>query len=363
VLVSVHSFAADPTRGIFILAFLVITIGGALTLYAWRAPLLKSNAGFEFTSRESFLLFNNILLVVACATVFAGTMAPLISDAAGLGTLSVGTQYFNPTFLLPILPLMALVPVGSHSAWRRGRLSEKRGMLLTTLGFAVLIAAALVLGAYSGAKVMTPVALALGAWIILTAFVDPIDRIRRRMSLSGGVLGMAIAHAALGLFVVSLAVVETYTRERDVAMAVGESATVGEYEYRFLSIRPIEGPNYDGVRGEIAVFQDGEQIATLHPEKRQYWVQRSVMTEAGIDMKWNKDVFAALGEELGAGRWSVRAQVRPLVNYVWLAAMLMAIGGIVAALDRRYRTARVREPAGALDGGPAGAATAGARAE
>jgi cytochrome c-type biogenesis protein CcmF len=227
----------------------------------------------------------------------------------------------------------------------------------------VLIAAALVLGAYSGAKVMTPVALALGAWIILTAFVDPIDRIRRRMSLSGGVLGMAIAHAALGLFVVSLAVVETYTRERDVAMAVGESATVGEYEYRFLSIRPIEGPNYDGVRGEIAVFQDGEQIATLHPEKRQYWVQRSVMTEAGIDMKWNKDVFAALGEELGAGRWSVRAQVRPLVNYVWLAAMLMAIGGIVAALDRRYRTARVREPVGALDGGPAAAATAGARAE
>ncbi len=361
VLVSVHSFAADPTRGIFILAFLVIMIGGALTLYAWRAPLLKSNAGFELTSRESFLLFNNVLLIVAAATVFAGTMAPLISDALNLGTLSVGTQYFNPTFLLPILPLLALVSIGSHSAWRRGRLSEKRGMLLTTLGFAVLFTVALVLGAYSGARVLTPIGIALGIWIVLAALVDPVQRLRRRMSISGGVLGMAVAHAALGLFVLSIAIVETYTRERDIAMAVGDTATVGEYEYRFLSIAPIEGPNYDGVRGEIAVLRDDKQIALLHPEKRQYWVQRSVMTEAGIDMQWNRDLFAALGEDLGAGRWSVRAQVRPMVSYVWIAAALMALGGLIAALDRRYRVPAVaRESDKVAPAAGVGPATAGA---
>ncbi len=340
VLVSVHSFAADPTRGVFILAFLVVMIGGALTLYAWRAPLLKSNAGFEFTSRESFLLFNNILLIVATATVFAGTMAPLISDALGLGTLSVGPQYFNPTFLLPVLPLVALVAVGIHASWKRGQLSHKRGMLLTTLAVAAAIAAALILGAYGGGLLLTPVGIALGAWIMLSALADPIDRWRRRLSATPAVVGMAIAHLGLGLFVLCVTVVESYTAERDIALAIGDRATVGRYEYRFDKLEPVEGPNYDGVRAQIAVLRDGRQVATLHPEKRQYWVQRSVMTEAGIDMQWGRDVFAALGEDLGAGRWSVRAQIRPLINHMWFAALLMALGGVIAACDRRYRTAR-----------------------
>ncbi len=337
VLVSVHSFAADPARGIFILAFLVIIIGGALALYAWRAPLLKSNAGFEFTSRESFLLFNNILLVVACATVFAGTMAPLISDALGLGTLSVGTQYFNPTFLLPTLPLIALAAVGIHASWKKGRLGERGGALLTALGFAGLFAAAIVLGANEGTKVLTPVGIALGAWLVISSLLDPIDRLRRRLSLTPAIVGMSLAHAGLGLFVISLSVVESYTAERDVAMAVGETAQVGAYEYRFLGLSPVEGPNYEGVRGEIAVFEKGRQVGLLRPEKRRYWVQQSVMTEAGIDTKLSRDIFAALGEDLGSGRWSVRAQVRPMINYVWLAAFLMGLGGVIAACDRRYR--------------------------
>jgi cytochrome c-type biogenesis protein CcmF len=340
VLVSVHSFAADPARGIFILAFLVIMIGGALTLYLWRAPLLKSAAGFELTSRESFLLFNNILLIVAATTVFAGTLAPLISDALGLGTLSVGTQYFNPTFLLPMLPLLALLAVGMHASWKRGRLAERRGALLLTLTLAVLIAAALVLGVWSGPKLLTPVGIALGVWIVLSSLVDPIDRWRRKLSVSRSILGMTLAHIGLGVFVLSISVVETYTRERDVALAAGQSAPVGEYEYKFLGVQPVEGANYSGVRGEVEVFRDGRRIATLHPEKRQYWVQRSVMTEAGIDMGWSRDVFAALGDELGGGAWSVRAQVRPLINFVWLAALLMAAGGVLAATDRRYSLAR-----------------------
>jgi cytochrome c-type biogenesis protein CcmF len=337
VLVSVHSFAADPARGMFILAFLVIIIGGALTLYAWRAPLLRSEAGFEFTARESFLLFNNILLVVAAGAVFAGTMAPLISDALGLGTLSVGRQYFDPVFLLPTLPLLALAAVGIHSSWKKGRVSERRAAILISLVVGVLITLVLVLGVWEGAKILTPIGFAVGLWLLFSALVDPIDRWRRGLSLSRGVVGMAIAHAALGLFVVSVTAVESYTRERDLALAVGESGTVGEFEYRLLSLATAEGPNYDALRGEIEVLENGKPVGLLHPEKRNYWVQRQMMTEAGIDMQWSRDIFAALGEDLGAGRWSVRAQVRPLINYVWFAALLMAIGGVIAATDRRYR--------------------------
>jgi cytochrome c-type biogenesis protein CcmF len=337
VLVSVHSFAADPERGLFILAFLVIIIGGALALYAWRAPLLRSEAGFELTARESFLLFNNILLIVAAAAVFAGTMAPLISDALGLGTLSVGRQYYDPVFLLPTLPLLAFAAVGLHSGWKKGRLGQRKREIIGTLAIALLIAVALVLGAWEGAKVLTPVGFALGVWLLLSALVDPIDRWRRKLTLTPAVLGMALAHASLGVFVVSITAVESYTLERDLALAVGESGKLGNFEYRLVSLEGKEGPNYDALRGEIIVTENGRQVAVLHPEKRNYWVQQQQMTEAGIDMHWTRDVFAALGEDLGAGRWSVRAQVRPLINYVWLAALLMAIGGIIAACDRRYR--------------------------
>ncbi|MFM7433532.1 MAG: heme lyase CcmF/NrfE family subunit [Gammaproteobacteria bacterium] len=337
VLVSVHSFAADPTRGMFILAFLVLVIGGALTLYAWRAPLLRSEAGFEFTARESFLLFNNILLVVAAGAVFAGTMAPLIADALGLGTLSVGRQYFDPVFLLPTLPLLALAAVGIHSSWKKGRLGERRKAILLSLVIGVLVTLVLVLGAWQGAMLLTPIGFALGVWLMLSALVDPIDRWRRGLSLGRAVVGMAIAHAALGMFVISITAVESYTRERDLALAVGETGQVGEFEYRLRDLRTVEGPNYDALRGEIVVYENGREIGLLHPEKRNYWVQRQVMTEAGIDMQLTRDIFAALGEDLGAGRWSVRAQVRPLINYVWLAAFLMALGGVIAATDRRYR--------------------------
>jgi cytochrome c-type biogenesis protein CcmF len=341
VLVSVHSFAADPTRGIFILAFLVIAIGGALALYAWRAPLLKSTAGFELTAREAFLLFNNVLLVIACATVFAGTMAPLISDALGLGTLSVGAQYFNPVFLLPVLPLLALVSVGIHAGWKKGRLPERKRELLSTFARALAIAVALLYGLFGVGEWLTPIGLALGIWIVLSSLVDPIDRWRRKLSMSPAVLGMALAHIGLGVFVLSITVVESFTSERDVALQVGESVQVGPYTYKLASMGPVEGPNYDGVRAEVVISRNGREVAHLYPEKRQYWVQRSVMTEAGIAMQGGRNVFAAIGEDLGGGKWSIRAQIRPWVNFVWLASVLMALGGILAACDRRYRSARV----------------------
>ncbi len=340
VLVSVHSFAADPARGVFILAFLVVIIGGALTLYAWRAPLLKSQAGFELGARESFLLFNNILLVIAAAVVFGGTMAPLIADAVGLPTLSVGTPYFNPSFLLPVLPLLALVAIGMHSSWKRGRLLEKRRMLLSTLVIALAMALAVAFGLFSTSHVLTPVGLTLGVWIVLASLIDPIDRLRRKLTVSRSILGMTVAHVGLGVFVIAVSCVESFTVERDVALAKGESTHVGPYEFRYDDLANIEGPNYEGVRGQVSVLRDGQPVSVLHPEKRFYWVTQSVMTEAGIDTRWGTDLFVALGENVGGERWSLRTQLRPLVNFVWLGAFIMALGGVLAASDRRYRLAK-----------------------
>jgi len=355
VLVSVHSFAADPTKGIFILVFLCVMIGGALTLYAWRAPLLKSQAGFDLGARESFLLFNNILLVIAAATVLGGTLAPLISDSLNLGTLSVGTPYFNPTFMLSMLPLTALLSVGIHANWKRGRLSDSTRTILITLTIAVTTAVILVYGVYSNGKVLSPVAATLGVWIIISSLIDPIDRMRRKLSLPRSVVGMAVAHVGLGMFVLSVTTVESFTLERDVALGVGQQTTVGNYEFRFQGVEAIEGANYNGVEGTVVVTRHGFPISVVHPQKRQYWVQRQVTTEASIEMHHGSNVFVALGDDLGAGKWSVRFQIRPLVNFLWLGAFIMALGGAIAATDKRYRMAKeVTAPVAAPGGVTAG---------
>ncbi len=351
VLVSVHSFAADPTRGIFILVFLVLMIGGALVLYAWRAPRLKSAAGFELGARESFLLFNNVLLVIAAGTVFAGTLAPLISDALGLGTVSVGPPYFNPTFMMSMLPLLALLSVGIHANWKRGRLQDSERALLYTLIVAAVLAAGLVFGVYSHGRVLSAVGATLGLWIMLSSLVDPLDRWRRGLSLSRAVLGMTVAHIGLSLAVIALTTVQSFTIERDVALAPGATTSVGGYEFRFVGVRAVEGPNYDAVGATLVVTQGGAPVAVLRPEKRQYWVQHQVTSETAIRMHHGNNLLLALGEDLGAGRWSLRIQIRPLVSLIWFAALIMAIGGALAASDRRYWSvkapAAAREAAGA----------------
>jgi cytochrome c-type biogenesis protein CcmF len=345
VLVSVHSFAASPTRGTFILAFLIVMIGSALALYAWRAPLLKSEAGFELTARESFLLFNNILLVTACATVFAGTMAPLISSALGLGKLSVGPPYFNPTFLLSMLPLLALLSLGIHARWKRGKLRERARPLVLALIAAAVIGCAVVFGLFTGGRVLAPVGVTLGAWIILSSLIDPIDRLRRHITIPRAMLGMTLAHIGLGIFVISITAVEGFTAERDVALAPGSAAQLGAYHFQFEGVQPIEGPNYSGVGGTVVVTRNGSPVAIMHPEKRQYWVQHTVTTASSIKMYYTSNVLVALGQDLGEGHWSLRLQVRPLVSFIWLAAFIMAAGGMLAISDRRYRLAPAEEPA------------------
>jgi cytochrome c-type biogenesis protein CcmF len=340
VLVSVHSFAADPSRGRFILAFLGLVIGGALTLYAWRAPLLKSNAGFELLSRESFLLFNNILLVVAAATVLGGTLAPLIADTFGQPSLSVGPPYFRPTFLLAVIPLLLLLSVGVHANWKRGRLEGSARPLLITFVVAGLLGAAVVFGAYGGRHALAIVGIGIGSWIILSSLIDPVDRLRRRLSLSRAVLGMTLAHIGLAVAVIALTGVESYTSENDIALAAGASAQVGGYDFKLIGTQPIEGPNYSAIRATVIVSRQGQPITTLYPESRTFWVQQQTRKVAGIYNRYGTDLFIALGDDLGAGRWSFRAQIRPLITLLWLGPLFMALGGALAWSDRRYRMAR-----------------------
>jgi cytochrome c-type biogenesis protein CcmF len=345
VLVSVHSFAADPMRGVFILVFLVIMIGGALALYAWRAPLLKSTAGFELGARESFLLFNNVLLVIAAATVFAGTLAPLISDALGLGTVSVGPPYFNPTFMMSTLPLLALLAVGIHASWKRGRLKDSARALLVTCLVAAVLGCGLVFGLFERGGLLASVGATLGLWIALSSLLDPIDRWRRGLSLPRAVLGMTVAHLGVALFVVALTTVQSFTVEHDVALAAGASARVGDYEFRFDGVQPLDGPNYSALAATVVVTRHGSRVAVLRPQKRQYWVQRQLTSETAITMNRGNNLLLALGDNLGAGRWSLRVQIRPLVSLVWLAAFIMALGGALAASDRRYRAAQATQRA------------------
>jgi cytochrome c-type biogenesis protein CcmF len=339
VLVSVHSFAADPRRGIFIFGFLVLMIGGALALYAWRAPRMVSQAGFELISRESFLLFNNLLLVIAAAVVFGGTMAPLIAQTLHLGTLSVGPPYFNPSFLVPVVPLLALLSLGIHARWRRGGLTDAKRRLWISFGMSLVIGLALVFGVYLHPIPLTPIGAVLGVWIILSSLIDPIDRLRRRLSLPASIVGMAVAHIGLGLFVLGITFVESNTLERDIALKPGGSAQLGDYAFRFDGVQNIEGPNYEGLRGTVTVTRKGAPVTVLHPEKRRFFVQGSVQTTAAIADGLHRDLLASLGDDVGAGGFSLRFQYRPLIRFVWLGALVMAIGGVIVVVGRRQRGA------------------------
>jgi cytochrome c-type biogenesis protein CcmF len=353
VLVSVHSFAADPRRGIFILVFLIVMIGGALVLYAWRAPRMISAAGFELVSRESFLLFNNLLLVIAAMVVFGGTMAPLIASTLHLGTLSVGPPYFNPSFLVPMLPLLALLSVGIHARWRRGALGEARRSLLLTLGLSLVLAIALAFGLYTHPLPLTPIGATLGFWIILSSLIDPLNRLRRRLRVPAAIAGMTLAHIGLGMFVVGITFVQSNTIERDVALKPGQSVQLSHYLFRYDGVESIEGPNYEGVRGMVTVTRDGKPVTVLRPEKRRFWVQGSVQTTAAIAPGLSRDLLVALGDDVGAGAYSLRFQYRPLIRFIWLGALIMAIGGVTVVVGRRQRggaLSPVTQPLGLASG-------------
>jgi cytochrome c-type biogenesis protein CcmF len=341
VLVSVHAFASDPSRGLFILAFLGICIGGSLALFAWRGPALRAKGGFDTVSRESFLLLNNVLLLVAAALILIGTLYPLFLDALNLGKISVGPPYFNAVFLIPTLPLLFLLAFGMHSTWKKWRFADFKTPLLVMLGIALAVGVVVPVVAYGGFHLMSAIGLTAGFWVILSALYEPYQRLRRKQSLSRGVLGMTLAHIGVGLFAIGVTVTQMYRIEKDIALKPGESVTMQGYDFAFNSTKMVKGPNFDAIEAEVVITRDGREVATLHPQKRVYRVQRSPMTESGIEVDWNRDLFVAMGEDLGGGAWSMRIQYKPMVRFIWFGALVMAIGGLVAISDRRYRTRRV----------------------
>ena len=340
VLVSVHAFASDPSRGLFILAFLGVCIGGSLALFAWRGPALRAKGGFDTVSRESFLLLNNVLLLVAAALILIGTLYPLFLDALNLGKISVGPPYFNTVFLIPTLPLLFLLAFGMHATWKKWRSADMKTPLLVLLGISLAVGVVVPVVAYGGFHIMSAVGLTAGFWVILSALYEPYQRLRRKQSLSRGVLGMTLAHIGVGLFAIGVTVTQMYRIEKDIALKPGESVSMQGYDFAFNSTRMVQGPNFDAVEAEVVITREGREVATLHPQKRVYRVQRSPMTESGIEVDWNRDLFVAMGEDLGGGAWSMRIQYKPMVRFIWFGALVMSIGGLIAVSDRRYRTRR-----------------------
>jgi cytochrome c-type biogenesis protein CcmF len=340
VLVSVHSFATDPTRGLYILAFLVITIGGSLTLYAWRAPKLYVPGGFELFSREFFLLVNNVILVSVAGLVLWGTLSPLVYELLNIGKISVGPPVFAVMFLVPMLPLMIFLAIGMHSAWRRGKLTISARPIWWMLAAAALLALLLQLG-YGKVHGVGLVGTIFGIWIILSALLEPVRRLRQGQTITAGLMGMVIAHAGVGVFAIGASGVESYKIEKDVALKPGMTFSIAGYDFRFVKAVAVTGPNYDAVQATVEVRHGGKLITTLEPQKRHFWVQQTDNSQAAISVNWARDLFVAMGNPLGAGAWSMRIQYKPLVRYIWLGAIIMAVGGIVAATDRRYRS-RVR---------------------
>jgi cytochrome c-type biogenesis protein CcmF len=340
ILVSVHAFATDPARGLFILTFLTVVIGGALILYAWRAPALDSNAGFRPSSRETFLLLNNVLLVVAATLILLGTLAPLIVEVMGAGKISVGPPWFQIAFAIPMVPLVLLVGVGMHTTWRHQpweTLSRHLRIPAVVALVAGISVPTLIYGRFGALLVVGCVA---GFWLLSASLLQPLRSWRRAPgtpAITRAALGMSVAHFGVGLFVLGVTVVSAFTVEKDISMTIGQSADVAGYQFQLRELRDVEGPNYRALEGEVEVRKDGEFIATLRPQKRTYLVQQSPMTEAGIEAGWNRDLFVALGDPLGNDAWSVRIQYKPMIRFIWLGAFIMAIGGMIAVSDRRYR--------------------------
>jgi cytochrome c-type biogenesis protein CcmF len=347
----VHAFASDPARGLFILAFLVVCIGGALVLYAWRAPLFKSNAGFAPVSRESFLLLNNILLVVAMVVILGGTVYPIVLDTFDLRSVSVGPPYFSTMFLVPMLPLAFLLAPGMHAAWKRASFERTKVLLAVLLVAAIVLGIAVPLLAYGWRSVLSAVGIIVALWVALASLIEPVERLRKGHSLSAGVLGMSVAHFGLAMFILGATTVESYKVEKDLSLRPGQSAEVAGFTFTMNGLRNVAGPNYEAVESEVTITRNGKELSKLYPQKRVYRVQTNAMTEAGIDGGWNRDLFVAMGEDLRDGSWSLRLQYKPMVRFIWLGALIIAIGGFIAVCDRRYRQRVAAEAASPAEAG------------
>jgi cytochrome c-type biogenesis protein CcmF len=353
VLTSVHAFATDPKRGVFILAFLVIVIGGSLLLYAWRAKQVGLGSKFEVVSRESLLLSNNVLLTVAAGSVLLGTIYPLIVDALGMGKLSVGPPYFNLVFVPLMAPAVFLMGLGPIARWKKASLPELAKRLRWAFAISVLSAVTLpfILG---GFKWLVSLGLLLAIWIVATVVLNIFERVRvtsgqlstlqKLRTQSRSYYGMHLAHVGVAVFIVGVTMVTGYQLEQDVTMRNGDVVRAAGYEFKFNSVdENVTGPNYVAARAEIIVSRNGVEKERMYPEKRNYTASGNVMTETAIDSGLFRDLYVSLGEQVGSGAWSVRVYYKPFVGWIWWGALLMALGGGLAVSDRRYALAARKE--------------------
>ena len=344
VLTSVHAFASDPARGLFILIFLAIVVGGSLLLYAVRAPYVKSSASFELVSRETVILINNVLLVVTAASILLGTLYPLVIDALGLGKISVGPPYFNAVFIPLMAPLTIAVGLGMLMRWKRDDLNQI-GIRVRWIALgcvAVALGVPFLMPSYSWAAVL---GITLALWTASITVLSFLDRMgsqgfswQRLKMVPAGFYGMTLAHFGIAVFVIGITLTNVYSVEKDIRMEPSDTVDMSGYIFQFNGVKETQGPNYKANQAFITVSYKGKEVAQLEPQKRVYQVQKMPMTEAAIDAGFFRDLFVAIGEPLGdQGAWSLRIYYKSFIRWIWLGAIIMAAGGLCAACDKRYR--------------------------
>ena len=347
VLTSVHAFATDPTRGVFILGFLAVVVGGSLMIYAWRAPQVKSTGTFELFSRETILLANNILLVVACISVLLGTLYPLLIDALEMGKISVGPPYFNSVFVPIMIPLAFLMVLGPMVRWKGDSIMNLVRTLRVVFITALIIALLAPWLLYGETAPLAVLGTFIGVWVVLGTFLEMYHRVRNKVNIWQGLknlprsyYGMVIAHLGMAVVIIGITLTSHFSDERDLRMYPGDQKELGGYLFTFEGVHQQEGPNYTASVGVIRISKDGKEVTSLDAAKRTYRVQTMPMTEAGIDSNLFRDLYVAIGDSLGDGSWAVRLYYKPYIFWLWLGGFMMGIGGILAASDRRYRIAR-----------------------
>ncbi len=338
VLTSVHAFATDPTRGVFILIFLAIVVGASLTLFAWRAPQVTLGGSMGVVSRESFMLLNSVLLVVATGAVLLGTLYPLVIDALNLGKLSVGPPYFNLVFAPLMVPLLFILVPGTIARWREAHVSEMFQELRWVGAASLLLAIGLpfVWGPWS---MGTALGVFLGMWVALGSLHNMVNRLRKPGRIGGSFWGQHLAHFGLAVVVLGITGVKSYEVERDVRMGLGQTVTIEPYTFRLVDIVDVNGPNYKATQAHVEVVKNDKVIHVLYPEKRRYFSTAMPMTEAAIRSNFFGDLYVSLGDPIAGDTpsWSMRVYHKPFVPWLWVGVLLMVTGGMVAALDRRYR--------------------------
>ena len=366
VLTSVHAFAVDPGRGLFILAFMVAVVGGSLLLFGWRAPRIGLGGRFDLLSRESLLLVNNVLLTVAAMSVLIGTLYPLALDVLTGQKISVGPPYFEAVFVPLMVPAIFLMGVGPVARWKHAVLPDLAHRLRWAMAASCIAALLLPLTLPAAQRAWSPLStfgLLLAAWAVGSAAAHAWQRLsgadggwlERAGRQPRGWYGMLLAHAGIGVFIFGAAMANGFERKQELRLVIGQSVEIAGYAFRFDSVDPASGPNYDIQRATVRVKRDGVNVTVLHPEKRVYRAQQMPLSQAAIDVGFTRDLFVALGEPAGDAAWTMRLHVKPFMAWIWAGCLLLAFGGLLAATDRRYRLGTVRHPARNVGVGPAAA--------